>query len=546
MARSSSLRRGSPLHGGDHGAACEAHFDFGLLREWEALGTELCPAGDGPGRLRCRVTRDAHLPPATAPHTLCDAHGVVLRPALWTPTQCLAHRSGYGCGPPAIWWALAPGGVASLCAAPAGPLDLERFPRDHLRDVFAAWATADPARDDVAAAAAAALRAPETAPIPAGGRRAAAPVTLWVARERGEHANLFHATTDMLNAFMALHVASVLDAERDGGTQDEAVRWVDSGAVAANVTAWADVAAAPGAWARRWAPEVLAQRDAAATVGVLLMDEQAAGPFDALFARLFAPEHGVQRGSALKAAAGADAVVCPRVVFSPPGYTNFLFAHLFSDGDCTQPTHLLRAFRRFASAALGLAHWLEPALRAPAASAAVTLRVTVISRRPYQRWVDHSFVGRQVDNEAEVLEARLRVSVGATTVDVAVAATLVDLVSLSAVEQAALVARSDVLVGMHGAALSHVVHAPPWAALLELWPKTRDMWRCFEHLAHMAGAEYARWANAHPAAFRTDERGDYTRVDVGELGGLFRAVAERVARRMVAWAQALADDAAQA
>jgi hypothetical protein len=38
-----------------------------------------------------------------------------------------------------------------------------------------------------------------------------APVVLVDARERTEHANLFHATTDFLNMFATLHVAGVID-----------------------------------------------------------------------------------------------------------------------------------------------------------------------------------------------------------------------------------------------------------------------------------------------------------------------------------------------
>jgi hypothetical protein len=43
---------------------------------------------------------------------------------------------------------------------------------------------------------------------------AAAPVMLLVTRERGEHANLFHASTDWVNAFIALHAAGVIDGAR--------------------------------------------------------------------------------------------------------------------------------------------------------------------------------------------------------------------------------------------------------------------------------------------------------------------------------------------
>jgi hypothetical protein len=68
------------------------------------------------------------------------------------------------------------------------------FPRDHLRDIFGSFEKAEPAQLQFAR------------PIGAG-------VVLLVTRERGEHANLFHACTDWLNAFIALHVAGVINGD---------------------------------------------------------------------------------------------------------------------------------------------------------------------------------------------------------------------------------------------------------------------------------------------------------------------------------------------
>jgi len=43
-----------------------------------------------------------------------------------------------------------------------------------------------------------------------------APVTLFITRERQEHANFFHAMTDFVNAYQALHMVGVIDARREG------------------------------------------------------------------------------------------------------------------------------------------------------------------------------------------------------------------------------------------------------------------------------------------------------------------------------------------
>ena len=163
-----------------------------------------------------------------------------------------------------------------------------------------------------------------------------------------------------------------------------------------------------------------------------------------------------------------------------------------------------------------------------------TVRVTFISRRPYNAaGVDHSgFLGRQVSNEDALLGALTAVAAPAPGVRVAV--TRVDLALLPPTEQLALVADTDVLVGMHGAALTFSLYMPPHGAVLELWPKPQDMWRCFEHAATMAGLQYERWANADPANLRIDEAGDYLAVDAVTVAGMLGRVVKDVYGRVAA------------
>ncbi len=492
---------------------CWRHFDLGFLEDWDATAAVMCAprvgdgawaralgppfsAGGGPpaaaagvivggadaalaaavagggGWLRCRVTVDAHLPGPTAPHTLCDGANVVLRPQLLVPTACLPSRPGYKCDGPPVHWLFPPGALGARCAA-TGALAPAAFPNDHLKDMFGGW---DAAAD--AGGGAAPGEAAEDAP---------GEFVLVVARERGEHANLFHATTDWLNAFIALALAGVVDP----------------------------VTGARGGMHR---------------VQVLLLDEQQ-GPFEELFyKRVLSPSHPLLTGGGLRArGAGAPPLRLRRALFVPPGYTNMLLSHVASEGDCHSRTALLQGFRAFVLGGAGL---LGAAAPPPAG---VPLRVTLVSRRPYTAaGVEHPFMGRQVDNEGELkgaLEAALRAALapagGAAVV------TLADLALVPAEEQVGLMAaRTDLLVGMHGAALTYAALLPPWGAVVELWPKDRDMWRCFEHLAAMAGLQYERWENTEPAAFRADERGDYTRVDVGAVAAMVaRAGAGALTRR---------------
>ena len=47
----------------------------------------------------------------------------------------------------------------------------------------------------------------------------------------------------------------------------------------------------------------------------------------------------------------------------------------------------------------------------------------------------------------------------------------VDFVHLTYEEQVRAVASTDILIGMHGAALTHSLLLPPWGGVMELWPK---------------------------------------------------------------------------
>lgn len=327
-----------------------------------------------------------------------------------------------------------------------------------------------------------------------------AAVTLIVTRERSEHANLFHATSDWLNAFITLHVAGVIDGY--AGTRAGMER-----------------------------------------VQLLLLDEQT-GPFEAtIWRRVFSPAFPVMQVSALRSA-GAARRLLRRPLFSPPGYSNFLLAAVSSESECHGRTQLLQSYRAFFLRGMGLGALADPLDVLPpedAASASATasagssaagrrLRVTFVSRRPYnEAGVDHAFMGRQIENEEELIAALRGASAGGPADIVRL-----DLARMPVDEQLASMARTDVLVAMHGAALTYGAVLPPHSGILELWPKDRDMWRCFEHLSGMAGMAYVRWENRDPAHFRADSRGDYTRVPPDEIVPMYTGLLTDVRKRVQA------------
>ena len=524
--------RGAPLlHVEERSALCKNHFDFGLASEWRAASKAFCEGGTS--ALTCRVIVDDHMPTPTRPHTICDAEEVVMDFSHLAPADCLKHRPGYKCGGDKVFWRYPSGAFTKAACKNTAEFDVNtKWPRDHLRDLFDGWGTVDA--------------------LPPTSVSAPSQVTLLVTRERGEHANLFHTMTDFLNAFIALHTTGVIDGEADGDAYDEAIDVCDTpepidDAAHTHGTPWWALESGPATCTplTTHGAGLKAMRAAVAgSVGVLIMDEQAEGPFDSVWSKVYAPSHGMHRGG--EYVQGRQSVKFPHVVYSPPGYTSFFFSTLTQDAHCTAATHLMRAFRRFLLSGMGVRHMLpRSALAVPAnqrgAPVGDVITVTFISRRPYNKHVSHAFVGRQVDNEAELVGAMLETGrFRKATLHVQ----LVDMVHLSLEEQVRLIARSDVLVGMHGAALSHMLAMPPWGGVFELWPKPTDMWRCFEHMARWAGLAYGRLAASGTAPqFRTDKNGDYTTVPLGEFRGGFGDMLQSVQHRRMDYVKAMKEHA---
>ena len=192
-------------------SVCWEHYDVGMLELWHEKAAFFCkPSSTGnvvqwlrhdssatsdttPSWLRCRVTVDKHLPPPTAPHTMCDAANIAMDFTKMTPAKCLRFRPGYNCVGPPYFHHYQKGFLRASCRQ-ATAFSLQSFPKDFLRDLFDSFVTED------------------WNTLQASTQEAPFPVAIVVTRERNEHANLFHTTTDFLNAFFALHMAGLIDA----------------------------------------------------------------------------------------------------------------------------------------------------------------------------------------------------------------------------------------------------------------------------------------------------------------------------------------------
>lgn len=85
-------------------------------------------------------------------------------------------------------------------------------------------------------------------------------------------------------------------------------------------------------------------------------------------------------------------------------------------------------------------------------------------------------------------------------------------------EQIQIVASNDIMIGMHGAGLAHLLWLPDHASVLELRPKSHMGWLCFQHMGEWRGFEYRLWENTRfPVHYREDHAGDYTWVNPDEF-----------------------------
>ncbi|PRW45163.1 EGF domain-specific O-linked N-acetylglucosamine transferase [Chlorella sorokiniana] len=533
---------------------CEEHFGMEWVRRWGAAARQVCvathqlaaEAGAAVGSsgsastVTCRRISDTHLPPKSAPHVLCDATNLRLDPSKLRRARCPAHRPGYLCLSP-TYHHYQRGAWAVNCSWPG--FRVEDLSRDHQQDIFGSmlFAGDSPEGLESGTAAGGAAGAGGGAGLEAAGGRVQVEElpTLVVTRETKEHANVFHTFTDLLNTYITLKVMGwedkprqvvILDAHPPGPLD---LFWPVA-AAGGGPTAFAAVQQAQAAGSQQRQQQQLGSHS---------RDGEQVHPWDVPLPASSGGTWGGSNGDRLLVRRVEDfkgPVLFRHAAFVPPGYASLLFAHLYEPASCPLPTSLFAGFRRFllgsfgllgasskAAAAAGADAAAAGTLDAAAGSSGQPLVVRIISRRPGP---GKARMARQIGNELELLSALRALSSddssggdgsssgsqdGSGVGPLAVS--LLDFAGMPLDQQLAAVAGTDILIGMHGAALTYAFLLSPHAALVELWPQAEGIWRCYENAAQWAGALYRRVANSDPARLRQTASGDVTDVDAAEL-----------------------------
>lgn len=248
------------------------------------------------------------------------------------------------------------------------------------------------------------------------------------------------------------------------------------------------------------------------------MDRHTAGPLDGLWpavaagaglAALDTSADAIHPGDAggegtVRRLHSLNTTVLQQAIFVPSGYTSLLYAHAYEDNSCPHNTALFKGFR----------DWLLGTLRLPSQAfrrAGQPVRIMLVNRKPYGK---KKRVARQMRNEDEVFSMLQKIP--------GVQARMVDLAQISLAEQIQLISSgTDILVGMHGAALAWSLIMPPGTALLELWPQP-GLWRLYEHTAEWAGLYYRRWVSKDKISHHTVE--PPTAVDVKAVQALAKSL----------------------
>lgn len=441
------------------GVDCEALFGDNALEKWRSMSQTMCsPMSPGASTLLCRIHTHPKLIPSTGPHTLCDGSNILLQLDYVSMSKCVTFRPGYNCATQGLGYpSFRPGAwradcklredVRSRTNRTFSDLVLKSsWTVDHMRSLFSGF--------DVRAGV-----------LGNSDQHIVAPTLFVVTREHGEHANAFHAITELFAAFQAARTLGIDPSQAQ----------------------------------------------------VLLLDGHLPGPFDMLWEKAFSSGGPLLRLHELIAAhkGSAYTITIPHAVFVPPGYGTFWLTGLQAP-ICSGHMPIVDAFAQYMLERANCA-WDSLAPRPNG-----KIRVVFVSRKPYNIFVTHTYMARQIANEEAAVEALQQLN----GIDVH----LVDFAQITIQEQMRTVAAADVLIGMHGAGLTHAMWLPPYGGLVEIRVDNSN-WHCFANIASWRQLSYTAWVatNTGPkSAVVRNSSGEYVWIDTPSFASSVQKVVKDV------------------
>ncbi|XP_052782042.1 uncharacterized protein LOC128218417 [Mya arenaria] len=218
------------------------------------------------------------------------------------------------------------------------------------------------------------------------------------------------------------------------------------------------------------------------------VDGHPAGALDGTWSRLF--------GGMIRAGEITEAVTFPSMVWSTIGYDSMLNSHRLHQ------VPFLEEFRSF--------FLLRHSVHFNDALDCDNLTVVLLLRKDY---IAHprnpsGLVSRKIENDKELVQS-LKEFLPRHNV----LCSQIDLLSMK--DQLTLISRTDILIGMHGAGLTHTLFLPKHAGLIELYP---NYWPTanvhFQAMARWRNLKYLQWQNTDPSNERANK---YTVINTNDV-----------------------------
>jgi len=259
---------------------------------------------------------------------------------------------------------------------------------------------------------------------------------------------------------------------------------------------------------------------------IVLFDDDPEGPYYGVwsafgtvmrlseFKKKYMPVSAAQsdekNGSGSGGAAGGAVTCFENVLFGIPGGSNFIWKDGWHPNACTDSL-LLRSFAKFIMDHMKVKYQRKRSRRDK-------INVTLSSRRGKVRVItNEDEIVNAINQSTYAIEGS---SNDGTKTPVPINVVHVDFSNISFKEQMDLIANTDILIGMHGAGLTHLLWLPEESVVLEVFAKEHYP-TLFRHLARLTKKTYLPFMNVHQENHNSANL--FTKIDVPEFLKVFNA-----------------------